>query len=157
MSPFRLLRTTRIQFGALPFRRIQNGGLEILLVTTRGRGRWIIPKGWAVSGLEPYESAAREALEEAGLVGRIGKEAIGSFRYMKRLKSGLVANCVVEVFPLEVQQHKSRWLEQGQREIRWFSADEAADVITEPKLKDLVRQFANDNAREGGSPVIEPT
>lgn len=158
MSHFRLSRKNYSQCAALPFRRVQNGGLEILLVTSRSRGRWIIPKGWPIRGLEPHESAAREALEEAGLVGRIRKEAIGSFRYPKRLKSGLVADCIVDVFPLEVQKHKGRWLEQGQREIRWFSVDDAATAITERKLQDIVRQFAiDDGCGQEGFPVIQLT
>src|SRR3712207_8177674 len=57
------------QFGALPFRWSSGGSLKVMLVTTRGRKRWMIPKGWPIPGLEPHESAAREAFEEAGLVG----------------------------------------------------------------------------------------
>ena len=59
------------QFAALPYRRGSYGGLEILLITSRETQRWIVPKGWPSPGLAPHESAAREALEEAGIVGRI--------------------------------------------------------------------------------------
>src|SRR5918994_5399770 len=83
------------QFGALPFRWNRNGSLNVMLVTTRGRKRWMIPKGWPIPGIEPHESAAREALEEAGLIGQVHVKAVGSFRYLKRLGSGRQVRCTV--------------------------------------------------------------
>jgi 8-oxo-dGTP pyrophosphatase MutT (NUDIX family) len=73
-----------------------------MLVTSRGTGRWIIPKGWPMKRKAPYAAAAREALEEAGVVGQIGREPIGSFSHKKLLKEGGVVVCEVQVFPLEV-------------------------------------------------------
>jgi hypothetical protein len=55
------------------------------------------------------------------------------------------------VFPLEVERHKHRWLEQGQREIRWFSIEDAAEAITDPKLREIVLRFARDPAHEQGA------
>jgi 8-oxo-dGTP pyrophosphatase MutT (NUDIX family) len=71
----------RMQYGVLPYRFSQDAALEILLVTTRGTRRWIVPKGWPIKGLSPVKSAAREAFEEAGVTGRIGVKAIGFFAY----------------------------------------------------------------------------
>jgi 8-oxo-dGTP pyrophosphatase MutT (NUDIX family) len=103
------------QYGALPFEWSREGDLKVMLVTTRGRKRWLIPKGWPIRGLEPHESAAREAFEEAGLVGRIHPEAVGSFEYVKRLRVGLKVKCVVKVFPLHVDHQRPSWLEKGER------------------------------------------
>jgi 8-oxo-dGTP pyrophosphatase MutT (NUDIX family) len=83
-----------------------------MLVTSRETGRWIIPKGWPKKRKAPYASAAREALEEAGVVGEIGRDPIGSYSYKKRLKSGAVVACEVHVFPLEVKHQQKRWLEK---------------------------------------------
>src|ERR1700755_1994635 len=69
------------QFAALPF-QIAPDGLRVLLLTSRETRRWIIPKGWPIRGMKPREVAAREAFEEAGLVGRVaGKRSIGSYNY----------------------------------------------------------------------------
>jgi 8-oxo-dGTP pyrophosphatase MutT (NUDIX family) len=69
------------QFAALPWRRRRGERLEILLVTTRRSGRWIVPKGWPIDGCSPRECAAREAMEEAGVLGVIAAEPIGDFPY----------------------------------------------------------------------------
>jgi 8-oxo-dGTP pyrophosphatase MutT (NUDIX family) len=134
------------QFGALPFRWNRNGSLNVMLVTTRGRKRWMIPKGWPIPGLEPHESAAREALEEAGLIGQVHAEAVGSFRYLKRLGSGRQVRCTVEVFPLQVNHQRSHWLEKGERETRWVSPEKAASLVSEPELKKIILQFGSTQA-----------
>ena len=129
------------QFGALPFRWSQNGSLKVMLVTTRGRKRWMIPKGWPVPGLEPHESAAREAFEEAGLVGYADPKAVGSFRYNKRLGPGRQVRCTVEVFPLHVDHQRPHWLEKGERETQWLSVKRAASLVSEPDLKTILLRF----------------
>jgi 8-oxo-dGTP pyrophosphatase MutT (NUDIX family) len=65
--------------------------MEVMLVTSRGTKRWIIPKGWPIAEKEPHTCAATEALEEAGLVGAIGSQALGAYEYDKRPKCGDVA------------------------------------------------------------------
>jgi 8-oxo-dGTP pyrophosphatase MutT (NUDIX family) len=66
------------QFGALPFLIIEQRELRVLLVTTRGRREWVIPKGWPIRDLSAAATAAREAYEEAGLVGSVvGAEPFG--------------------------------------------------------------------------------
>ncbi|KLK91506.1 DNA mismatch repair protein MutT [Microvirga vignae] len=99
---------------------------------------WVIPKGWPMKGRKPHASAAREALEEAGLVGEVGKVPIGTYRYGKRLKSGEVVPCQVEVFPLEVKSQRKRWPEKGQRSLRWFDPAAAAAAVEEPELKGIL-------------------
>jgi hypothetical protein len=90
-----------VQYGALPYRFSQNSALEILLVTTRGTRRWIIPKGWPIKGLRPPKSAAREAFEEAGVRGKIGAKPVGLFTYDKVLdEAGVSRTCEVKVYPL---------------------------------------------------------
>src|ERR671921_108900 len=88
------------QYAALPFRRRPDGATEVLLVTSRTTRRWIIPKGWPIAGSTPAGTARQEALEEAGLVGRIGSQPLGSFRYRKRLKRGAAVTCEVHVYPM---------------------------------------------------------
>ena len=46
-----LRRPERMQVSALCHRRDASGKTEILLITSRGTGRWILPKGWPIDGL----------------------------------------------------------------------------------------------------------
>jgi 8-oxo-dGTP pyrophosphatase MutT (NUDIX family) len=128
-----------LQYAALPFRR--DVGVSILLVTSRETGRWVLPKGWPMKGRKPCEAAAQEALEEAGVVGRIERQAIGFYRYDKRLPDGSARRCTVHVYPLEVDGQRKRWREQGQRTARWFSFSEAATAVQERELQDLICVF----------------
>jgi 8-oxo-dGTP pyrophosphatase MutT (NUDIX family) len=74
--------TIRFQYGALPFSIKENGEVKVMLVTTRGKRHWIIPKGWPIRNLTAGATAAREAYEEAGLLGAVvGEEPIGFYRY----------------------------------------------------------------------------
>jgi 8-oxo-dGTP pyrophosphatase MutT (NUDIX family) len=128
----------RTQYAALPFRRRDEANIEVMLITSRDTGRWVIPKGWPVPKLTPSNSAALEAREEGGLIGRIGEQPIGRFYYDKRLSDGSSMHCEVEVFALEVERQMKSWLEKGQRRTRWFSAAEAAHAVEEPELQALI-------------------
>ncbi len=88
----------RLQYAALPW-RVADGALEIMLVSSRETKRWIIPKGWPMSGRSGAAAAAIEAMEEAGLLGIIAEEPCGHFTYSKRFSRGEEL-CKVEVFPL---------------------------------------------------------
>jgi 8-oxo-dGTP pyrophosphatase MutT (NUDIX family) len=116
-----------------------------MLVTSRETGRWIIPKGWPKKRKTPYASAAREALEEAGVVGKVGKDPIGSYSYKKRLKNGAVVACDVQVFPLKVKRQQTSWPERGEREFQWFSPTGAARAVQEPVLRTIIRTFPKRN------------
>jgi len=128
----------QIQYAALPFRRRADRTVEIMLITSRDTGRWVIPKGWPVPNLTPCNSAAHEAREEGGLIGQIGERPIGQFHYDKRLSDGSSMHCAVEVFALEVERQMKSWLEKDQRRTRWFAVAEAADAVHEPELRALI-------------------
>jgi 8-oxo-dGTP pyrophosphatase MutT (NUDIX family) len=128
-----------LQFAALPF-RVEAGKLQILVITSRETRRWIIPKGWPIRGLRPREVAAREALEEAGLVGTIvGKHAIGSYYYSKRLPENRDILCRVEVFLLSVDHQVDIWPEKEQRECRWVTPRRAARLVDDGGLAEVLR------------------
>jgi 8-oxo-dGTP pyrophosphatase MutT (NUDIX family) len=134
------------QYAALPFRYLRS--LEILLISSRETHRWVIPKGWPMKGRKPHAVAAREALEEAGVVGRIGRKPVGSYQYVKRLSNGAPLLCTVEVFPMMVERQRNRWREQGQRTQQWFTAEEAATAVDEPELQALIGNFAWSGGKE---------
>ena len=139
-APGRSARALRVQYACLPYRLRDEGRLEIMLLTSRETRRWVLPKGWAMKGKNPHASAAREAEEEAGLSGAVGKESIGSYVYDKRLKDGTAVVCRVEVFPLEVRSQRKSWPEKGQRTLRWFTLDEAAEAVDEAGLRELIQR-----------------
>jgi 8-oxo-dGTP pyrophosphatase MutT (NUDIX family) len=128
------------QYAALPYRR-QGDSIEIMLVTSRDTGRWVIPKGWPIPGLTPRDSAAREAMEEAGLVGRIAARSIGVYHYDKRVADGSMTRCAVDVFVLEVEQQLTAWPEQQQRHTDWFSLEEAAEAVQEVELRMIIQNL----------------
>jgi len=137
-------RRAGLQYAALPYRL--GDDLEILLISSRETGRWVLPKGWPIKGKKAHAAAAREALEEAGMKGRIGKAAIGRYSYGKRLLNGAVLACTVEVYPLAVERQLKRWPEQGQRSLGWFSPRDAADQVEEAELASLIMAFAGNMA-----------
>ena len=132
----------RVQYAALPYRRAGTAGPEVMLVTSRGRQRWIIPKGWPHGGRAPCDSAAREAFEEAGVLGAVGRRSVGSFRYKKRLKKGRIAVFNVHVFPLNVARQRQQWPEKNQRDIKWVSVKEAAEAVQNARLGKIILRWA---------------
>jgi 8-oxo-dGTP pyrophosphatase MutT (NUDIX family) len=126
-------KTPRAQCAALPVRTLDDA-IEVLLVTSRDTGRWIIPKGWLEKGTKPHDMAAREAFEEAGVVGKIQKEPIGSYIYTKRLSTRKSVECNVDVFLLKVEKDFDDWPEKDQRQKEWMSPSKAALQISEGGL-----------------------
>jgi len=132
----------RLQYGALPYRVSSGSRAEFMLVTSRQTRRWVIPKGWPKKGKSPHRLAAREAFEEAGVTGAIGRRSVGSFSYEKRLKNGGLIECEVRVFPLEVKRQSKQWPEMQERRIKWLSASKAAEKVKEPMLGKIIRRLA---------------
>jgi 8-oxo-dGTP pyrophosphatase MutT (NUDIX family) len=136
------LRTApRTQHGALPW-RMRDGTLEVLLLTSRDTGRWLIPKGWPHDNMSPARSAAQEAYEEAGIAGAITKKPIGTYHYLKVLSGEEAVECVVHVHAMEVDAQQEDWPEKDQRKTQWFMRQEAADLVDEPELREIILTFA---------------
>lgn len=132
--------TILYQHGALPFSIADDGEIRFLLVTTRGHRSWIIPKGWPIRKLTAAATAAREAYEEAGLVGSvIGDEPIGSYRYEKYIKSHRLTICEVSVFLFSVERQLRKWPEKAERATRWFTPAEASTQVNPVGLADIFR------------------
>ncbi|TCH98320.1 NUDIX hydrolase [Roseococcus sp. SYP-B2431] len=126
------------QFAAIPLRDAGEG-MEVLLITSRRTHRWVLPKGWAEDGLTGRELAAKEAFEEAGLIGRMSASAIGSYGYQKMLADGRQRRCNVTVFRMTVERELPHWPEHMQRQRQWFRLPAAASLVDEPDLAALLR------------------
>lgn len=138
------------QYGVLPYRVDAEGKVEILLITSRERKRWVVPKGNPIPFLLNYESAAREAFEEAGVEGRIATMPIGTFRYQKKRRTGGLAPAIVNLYPLLVTRQADDWPERSQRTLKWFSQAEAAEAVEEPELSVIILSFS------GGKEAFDP-
>lgn len=129
------------QVAALPFRVGADGQVEVMLITSRDTGRWVIPKGWPMIGRKAHRAAEREAYEEAGLKGRIGASPVGWYHYEKRLTCGSALPCKVRVYPLRVEGQHARWPERDQRTQLWCLPEEAARLVHEDELQRLLAAF----------------
>lgn len=122
------------QVGALPY-RVVDGQLTVLLITSRGRGKWIFPKGGLMEGRTAWESAAHEAYEEAGVEGEIEQTPIGS--YYLPVTDERPKPVEVKMFPLLVTHQRDDWKEMGQRYRHWAVLPEAKRLITHDGLAEL--------------------
>jgi 8-oxo-dGTP pyrophosphatase MutT (NUDIX family) len=134
-------REPRTQYAALPWRRRDDGAIEILLITSRESRRWVIPKGWPMKDKAPEEAAAQEAYEEAGIIGKPRSKALGAYHYDKRLRSGRLQHVRVMVYPLEVKEARDIWPEMVERDRLWSSPSEGATLVDEPELRTLLAKF----------------
>ena len=121
------------RIGAVAIHQVR-GRMRIVLVTSRGAGRWIIPKGRREHHLTDAEVAILEAFEEAGIIGRAHIQPFGTYRYRKRLKGGKQITCEVEVYLFDVAWQFADWPERGERELAWFSIEAAAALVEEAGL-----------------------
>jgi 8-oxo-dGTP pyrophosphatase MutT (NUDIX family) len=121
------------QSGVIPYRIIA-GKVEILLITTRKRQGWVIPKGGLCKGMSPHESAAKEAWEEAGVLGRVTTEKLGNYKYRKR---GNIYR--VNLFLLPVEEVLEDWPEATARERKWLEVNQAAELVKENSLKRIIQ------------------
>ncbi|TCR65666.1 NUDIX hydrolase [Bosea sp. BK604] len=142
----------RLQVAALPLRHGADGSVEVLLVTTRTTKRWTVPKGWPIKGLKAHEAAAREAAEEAGVIGKICKRPLAEYLYWKQCADGPIL-CRVKLFKLRVDRRLDTWPEKAERRQQWFKFSDAADLVGEPGLGAIMRSLKVEFAR---APAPEP-
>ena len=133
------------QVGALPY-AVVDGRMAFLLVTSRRSGRWIFPKGAIEPHLTPWDSAALEAFEEAGVTGEVEQTPIGSYR----AGAGASASKLIDVdlYPLLVTQQLDAWKEKDQRLRHWVTLGEARRLLAHPGVANLVAQFHDERAEK---------
>lgn len=133
-------RDVRTQFGALCW-RVNNGKVQVLLVTSKRSRRWIIPKGWPQDGATPAEAATTEAWEEAGVTGKVRTVCLGIFSYVKVMLGSDDLPCVVAVFPVKVTNFARDWPEKRVRKRKWVSPRKAAAMVQERELAGILMNF----------------
>lgn len=151
MSELRSKEKVFQQYAALPY-TVRDGELLVALITSRHSGRWILPKGWPDKNQKGFDVAAREAFEEAGLIGEIDQVPLSSFRYAKRLDGGVRKLCTVEVYALAVHDVLDDWPERQQRQREWMTPGQAAMRVTDAGLIQLLLDLT-DYGEETQKPV----
>lgn len=134
----------RSQFAALCYRLRKSKKkpkVQILLITSRGTGRWIVPKGWPMHGKTPAQTAVQEAWEEAGVKGRSSGQCLGIYSYSKERGDLEDFPVLGMIYPVEVLSIESSFPEQGQRDMKWVSRKTAAKMVDEPELARIIRDF----------------
>lgn len=133
-----------LESGVLAYRREDNGDPLVLLISRRRSKKWGIPKGKLVPTLNFPENAAKEAFEEAGVIGYISPSSVGMFRARKTTSTPVPIQHTIEVwvYLLEVAELTADWPEKGKREIRWVTCEAAAQHLREPVLAHLCLRLA---------------
>jgi 8-oxo-dGTP pyrophosphatase MutT (NUDIX family) len=130
-----------LQSGVLPWRLKGRKKAEVLLVTGRRSGRWMIPKGWPMPGKSLADSAAQEAFEEAGIKGQVDPEPLGTFRHIKQHLLFGRMEVDIRVHLLAVKRELSDWPEKGERSRKWFALDDAAERVDSTELGAIIAAF----------------
>jgi 8-oxo-dGTP pyrophosphatase MutT (NUDIX family) len=128
------------QSGAIPYAVVQ-GQVAFLLITSRRSGRWIFPKGDPIEGLEPWEVAADEAREEAGVEGEVDRTPVGTYRTMKT-KGLRRVPVLVDLFPLRVTRQLEDWPEKRSRHRHWAILPEAKRLLSDKHLAELATRLS---------------
>ena len=123
------------QSAVIPY-RIKNGKIEVLLITSSTGKRWVIPKGMIEPFMTPQASAAKEAWEEAGIVGQVLPTLVGTYEYQK-----WGGTCRVEVFLMQVETVLEVWPEASVRKRQWVSVKQAVKRVEEAELKRIFMTF----------------
>ncbi len=133
--------SARTQFGALCWRR-KAGKVQVLLVTSRRRKRWIVPKGWPMDGKTPAKCALTEAWEEAGVIGVESDACIGVYSYARVRDGDDVLPCLAMLYPVKVKRLKDKYPEVRERRRKWVSRKKAAKMVQHKELSKLIISFS---------------
>lgn len=133
--------SARTQFAALCWRR-KAGKVQVLLVTSRRRKRWIVPKGWPMDGKTPAECAMIEAWEEAGVRGAASDACIGVYSYARIREGEVSLPCLAMLYPVKVKSLRDKYPEHKDRKRKWVSLKKAAKMVDHRELGKLITGFS---------------
>ncbi|MEJ2617744.1 MAG: NUDIX hydrolase [Ignavibacteriaceae bacterium] len=125
------------QSGVVPYRKKDNG-YEVLLITSIKKKRWIVPKGYVEFNLTPFESAKKEAFEEAGIIGSNETIELGSYSVNKS-----IGKQYIKMFSMEVIEVLDDYPEKNLRKRKWYSLKEAAKTVSLPEVSNMIISLEN--------------
>jgi 8-oxo-dGTP pyrophosphatase MutT (NUDIX family) len=133
--------SARTQFAALCW-RMRRGKIQVLLITSRRRKRWIVPKGWPMDGKTPAQCALVEAWEEAGVKGTQSDACIGVYSYARLREGEDNIPCLAMLYPVKVKKLRKKFPESRDRRRKWISRKKASRMVSERELAKLILGFS---------------
>lgn len=125
------------QSGVIPF-RWDNGMLQVLLITKSHKQQWGVPKGIIEPGYSAVDSAAKEAMEEGGVMGSVEAKQLGHYQHEKW--GGV---CHITLYPMLVSELMDEHLwESHKRQRQWFTVSEAQKQISQPDIQAMLTELA---------------
>jgi len=130
------------QSGVIPYRK-KNRKTEVLLVTSIRRKKWIIPKGFIEYNMSPFQSAKKEAFEEAGVRGSNTTKILGSYTVRKN-----GSELLTKIYSMKVTRVFKDYPEKNLRKRKWFSIYDAAKKVEIDELATIIRSLGRKNLRK---------
>ena len=140
---------TICQSGAVPY-LMEKGEIRVMLVTSTAGDAWIFPKGNIAKGMDTLKSAAKEAYEEAGVLGECRNDILGVIQ-IEKSPSELAE---VNIYPLKIETVLPEWQESAVRSRRLFRIEEAIGVIRgerSRKVLETLRERLLDRSERSGN------
>ena len=123
------------QSGVIPYRR-KNGKTEVLLVTSIRKKNWIVPKGFIEYHLSPFQSAKKEAFEEAGIKGNNTTKILGSYTVRKN-----GSELLTKIYSMKVTRVFKDYPEKNLRKRKWYTVYDAAKKVEIDELATIIRRL----------------
>ena len=130
------------QSGVIPYRR-KEGRLEVLLVTSIKKKNWIVPKGFIEYHMSPFQSAKKEAFEEAGVRGSDSTRILGSYTVKKK-----GSELKTKIYSMRVTRVYKDYPEKNLRKRKWFSVNDATKKVEIDELAKIIRRFGRPRKRK---------
>ena len=123
-----------LRSGTLPYLIEPDGSVRVMLVTPKGGGAWMLPKGNLEKNMTPAESAAKEAFEEAGVTGICDPVVLGEYRWQSQR---------VRIYPLRITRILDEWEETGVRSRFLFRLEMAVKMTPGAGMKRVLRALGD--------------
>ena len=122
------------QSGVIPY-IIKDGKVKVVIITSRSGNKWIIPKGVIEPKMTPWDSAAKEALEEAGVKGKVFRKRVG--KYVQKKWGG---ECNINIYLMKVSKVNDKW-DEDFRKRKVLTPGDAADKISIKPLRHIIKNI----------------
>ncbi len=123
------------QSAVIPYRKKEKG-IEILLITSIRKKKWIVPKGFIEFNLSAFESAKKEAFEEAGIIGANETLELGTIKLNR-----YGGEVLVKVYSMEVIEEVEDYPEKHLRKRKWFAVNDALEKVNIPEISQLIKKL----------------
>jgi 8-oxo-dGTP pyrophosphatase MutT (NUDIX family) len=130
------------QSGVIPYRK-KDGKTEVLLVTSIRKRNWIVPKGFIEYHMSPFQSAKKEAFEEAGVKGSNSTKILGSYKVRKN-----GSELLTKIYSMKVTRVFKDYPEKNLRKRKWFSVYDAAKKVEIDELATIIRRLGRKNSKK---------